>query len=155
MRKWPAYGVAVLMLGYAVGKAAFAVQGRLGFPTGPVVSAAEQERYFLNPSLAQSFAAVSGIVGAMLALATIGAFGRRVPRRLMLVALAVLVVGVGAGSVVMVLDGFVGLGIGWQWYHGVVGLITFVLLVAMARGYFGADAGGDDTGDAEDLEEAR
>lgn len=136
MRKIPAYGVALLMLGYSVGKAVFAVQARLGFPSGPVVSAAEERAYFLDPTVAQAFAAVSGLAGAALALATVGAFGRRIPRKLLLVGVAVLVVGVGAGAVVMVLDGFVGLGIGWRWYHAIAGLVTLVLLAAMARDTF-------------------
>ncbi|MGP3929269.1 hypothetical protein [Nonomuraea sp. KM88] len=36
-RRWPAYAVAGLFLGYAAGKAAFATQARLGFPGGPPV----------------------------------------------------------------------------------------------------------------------
>ena len=153
MRKIPAYGVAFLMLGYAVGKAAFAVEGRLGFPSGPAVPAAEQAAYFLNPSVAQALAAVSGVLGAALALATVSGFGCRVPRKLLLVGVLLLVVGVGAGALVMVLDGFVGLGIGWQWYHGVVGLVMLCLLAALAHSSLRADAGSDHASDTERLEQ--
>jgi hypothetical protein len=152
MRKIPAYGVALLMLGYAVGKAVFAVEGRLGFPSGPAVPAAEQAAYFLNPSVAQALAAVSGVLGAALALATVSGFGRRVPRKLLLVGVLLLVVGVGAGAAVMVLDGFVGLGIGWQWYHGIVGLIMVCLLAATAHGFLRSDSGSDHARDSERLQ---
>lgn len=37
--------MAVLFLGYALGKAVRAVQGRLGFPGGPDPSAGDYERY--------------------------------------------------------------------------------------------------------------
>ena len=153
MRRIPAYGVAVLMIGYAVGKAVFAVEGRLGFPSGPIVPPDAAEAYFLNPALAQAFAAISGLAGAALALATVSSFGRRVPRKLLLAGVLLLAVGVGAGAVVMVLDGFVGLGIGWQWYHGVVGLVMLGLLAALAHSSLRADAGRDHTGDAERLQE--
>ncbi|MGW5191108.1 hypothetical protein ACWEOO_17785 [Kribbella sp. NPDC004138] len=153
MRRIPAYGVAVVMIGYAVGKAVFAVEGRLGFPSGPIVPPEAAEAYFLNPALAQAFAAISGLAGAALALATVSPFGRRVPRKLLLAGVLLLAIGVGAGAVVMVLDGFVGLGIGWQWYHGVAGLVVLGLLAALAHGSLRADAGRDHAADAERLQE--
>ncbi|MGN9766121.1 hypothetical protein ACTMS2_13255 [Micromonospora sp. SD12] len=137
-RRWPAYAVAALFLAYAVGKAAFALDSRLGFPGGPVVPAAEHERYardVMGVATAQWSAVVSGVVGACLALATVTAPGRRVPRPLMLLALAGMLLAVGAGATIMVVDGFVGIGVGWQWYHGVLGLVVIGLLVAMIRSY--------------------
>ncbi|MGK5520082.1 hypothetical protein ACSNN9_12070 [Micromonospora sp. URMC 107] len=80
-RRWPAYAVAVLFLAYAVGKAAFALDSRLGFPGGPVVPAAEHDRYardVMGVATAQWSAAASGVAGACLALATVTAPGRRV-----------------------------------------------------------------------------
>ncbi|MEU5861240.1 hypothetical protein ABZ815_08720 [Nonomuraea sp. NPDC047529] len=137
-RRWPAYGLAALMLGYAAGKAVFAVQGRLGFPGGPPVPAAEAARYFLDPSLAQGFAAASGVLGACLVLATVTAVGRRLPRGVVLAALAVMLAAVGGGAGIMILDGFVGLGVGWRWYHGIVGLVVLGLATEMTRSYWTA-----------------
>ncbi len=127
--------MAVLFLGYAVGKAAFAVESRLGFPGGPPVSAAEAEGYFLDPAVAQWSAAATGVLGAGLALATVTALGRRVPRAVMLLALTGMLVAVGGGAGIMVLDGFVGFGVGWRWYHGVLGIVVVGLLLATIRSY--------------------
>ena len=135
-RRWPAYALAVLFLGYAAGKAVFAAQARLGFPGGPPVSAAEAEGYFLEPALAQWFATASGVVGAGIALATVTTWGlRQVPRTLMLVVLAGMALAVVGGAGIMVLDGFIGLGVGWRWYHGVLGLVVGGLCVEMVRSY--------------------
>ncbi|MEH1014349.1 hypothetical protein V6U90_14700 [Micromonospora sp. CPCC 206060] len=134
-RRWPAYVMAVLFLGYAAGKAAFALQSRLGFPGGPPVSAAEAQRYFMDPATAQWCATATGVLGASLALATVTPLGRRVPRALMLLVLAGMLLAVGGGAVIMILDGFVGTGIGWQWYHGVLGIVVIGLLLAMIRSY--------------------
>lgn len=139
-RRWPAYAMAVLSLGYAFGKAVYAAQGKLGFPTGPVVPAEEYESYardLMDVSLSQWLGATTGLLGAVLSLATVTAAGRRVPRKLMLVCLAAMVVGVGAGAAVLVLDGFIGLGVGWKWFHGVVGSATLALLIAMVWTYVG------------------
>jgi hypothetical protein len=135
-RRWPAYALAVLFLGYAAGKAVFAAQSRLGFPGGPPVSAAETEAYFLDPAVAQWFATASGVVGAAIALATVTPWAlRRVPRTVMLVVLAGMALAVVGGAGIMVLDGFVGLGVGWRWYHGVLGLVVGGLCVEMVRSY--------------------
>ncbi|MCP3802152.1 hypothetical protein NLX83_23065 [Allokutzneria sp. A3M-2-11 16] len=134
-RRWPAYAVAVLFLGYAAGKAAFAMQSRLGFPGGPPVSAAETANYFLDAATAQWFASASGVVGACIALATVTALGRRVPRTVMLVVLTVMLLAVGGGAVIMIVDAFVGLGVGWQWHHGVLGMLMIALLLDMTRSY--------------------
>ncbi|MGW3655687.1 hypothetical protein ACWD6R_08245 [Streptomyces sp. NPDC005151] len=136
--RWPAYAMAVLFLGYAAGKAVFAAQGKLGFPGGPVVPPEEYERYvrdMMDVATAQWLAASNGLLGAMLVMATVTGVGRRVPRVLMLPALAVASVGVGAGMVVMAADGFVGLGVGWQWYHGALGIVVLGLLMATIRSY--------------------
>ncbi|MER5262190.1 hypothetical protein ABTZ99_08925 [Actinosynnema sp. NPDC002837] len=135
-RRWPAYALAVLFLGYAAGKAVFAAQSRLGFPGGPPVSAAEAEAYFLDPAVAQWFATASGVVGAAIALATVTPWAlRRVPRTVMLVVLAGMALAVVGGAGIMVLDGFLGLGVGWRWYHGVLGLVVGGLCVEMVRSY--------------------
>lgn len=36
----------------------------------------------------------------------------------------------------MVVDGFVGVGIGWRWYHGLLGLLAIGLSAAMTRAYW-------------------
>jgi hypothetical protein len=138
-RRWPACALAVVFLGYAAGKAAFAVQGRLGFPGGPPVPAAETADYFLDPAPAQWFAAASGVVGACLMLLTVAPRGRRAPRRLMLLVLAAALVTVGYGAGVMVVDGFVGVGVGWRWYHGVLGLVVLALFGETVRSYWVRD----------------
>jgi hypothetical protein len=127
--------VAVLFLGYAAGKAAFALQARLGFPGGPPVSAAEAAGYFLDPATAQWFATASGVLGACVAIATVTALGRRVPRTLMLLVLAGMLLAVGGGAGIMIVDGFVGLGVGWQWHHGVLGMVVIGLFLEMLRSY--------------------
>ena len=137
-RKWPAYAVAVLFLGYAAGKAAFALQARLGFPGGPPVSAAEAESYFLDAATAQWFATASGVLGACVALVTVTALGRRVPRTLMLLVLAGMLLAVGGGAGIMIMDGFVGIGVGWRWYHGVLGVLVIGLFAEMLRSYAAA-----------------
>ncbi|MBB3729981.1 hypothetical protein [Nonomuraea dietziae] len=134
-RRWPAYAVAVLFLGYAAGKAAFALQARLGFPGGPPVSAAETGSYFMDAATAQWFATASGLVGACVAIATVTAMGRRVPRTLMLLVLAGMLLAVGGGAGIMILDAFVGIGVGWQWYHGVLGILVIALFLEMIRSY--------------------
>ncbi|MFI6790433.1 hypothetical protein ACIBG4_24215 [Nonomuraea sp. NPDC050383] len=134
-RRWPAYATAVLFLGYAVGKAAFALQARLGFPGGPPVSAAETESYFLDAAAGQWLAAATGVLGACVAIATVTALGRRVPRPLMLLVLAGMLLAVGGGAGIMILDGFVGIGVGWQWYHGVLGAVVIGLFLEMTRSY--------------------
>jgi hypothetical protein len=126
----------VLFLGYAVGKAAFAIQGRLGFPGGPPVSAAQTEDYFLEPALAQWFASASGVLGACLVLSTVLPVGRRLPRRLMLFVLTGMLVTIGYGAGVMIVDGFVGVGVGWRWYHGVLGLVLLALSGETLRAYW-------------------
>ncbi|SDM70283.1 hypothetical protein [Allokutzneria albata] len=134
-RRWPAYTLALLFLGYAAGKAAFAVQARLGFPGGPPVSAEETASYVLDPATAQWFASASGVAGACIALATVTAVGCRVPRTVMLAVLAVLLLAVGGGAAIMVVDAFIGIGVGWQWYHGVLGIVAIALLAEMTRSY--------------------
>ncbi|MEU9837164.1 hypothetical protein AB0D67_36980 [Streptosporangium sp. NPDC048047] len=137
-RRWPAYAMALLMLGYAAGKAAFALQARLGFPGGPPVSAAEAEGYFLDPALAQWTASASGVLGACVAVVTVTALGRRAPRTPMLLVLAAMTLAVLGGGGIMALDGFVGIGVGWRWYHGVLGVAAIALSVEMFRSYAAA-----------------
>ncbi len=134
-RRWPAYTLAVLFLGYAAGKAVFAVRGTLGFPGGPPVSAAEHGTYardMMDPAVAQWLAVATGLVAAVVVLATVTGWARR-SRVPVLLGLAGVGVGTGAGTTIMVLDGFIGLGVGWSWYHGVVGLVASALLVATTR----------------------
>lgn len=137
--RWPAYTMAVLFLGYAVGKASYAAQGRLGFPGGPVVPADEYERYareVADVALVQWLGVPTGLLAAALVLATVTAVGRRVPRVLMLPALVGMLVAVGGGAAIMVVDGFVGIGVGWQWYHGVLGVVVAGLLAATVWSYW-------------------
>ncbi|KGN34212.1 hypothetical protein N802_12600 [Knoellia sinensis KCTC 19936] len=138
-RKWPAYVMAVLSLGYALGKATYAVQGKLGFPTGPEVPAEEYlsyQRDLMNVSVAQWLGCATGLLGAAIAWATVTPAGRRVPRPLMLLALVGMLVGVGAGAGVLVIDGFVGLGVGWQWFHGIAGVVVLAVMGLMTRSWF-------------------
>lgn len=137
-RRWPAYALAVLFLGYAAGKAVFAAQSKLGFPGGPQVPAAEHERYareVMDVATAQWLAVATGLLCALLVIATVTRVGRRAPRVPMLVALAGVLVAVGAGAGTMVLDGFIDLGVGWSWYHGIVGIVVIGLLVATIHSY--------------------
>jgi hypothetical protein len=132
-RRWPAYALAVLLLGYAAGKAAFAAQGRLGFPGGPPVSAAEHERYartVMDVATTQWLAAATGLLGALLVIATVTRLGRRVPPLAMLLLLAGLLIGMGAGAATLIVDGFGGPGPGWSWHYGVVGVVLLGLLIA-------------------------
>src|SRR5690606_18200644 len=138
MTRWSACATAVLFLGCATGKAVYATQGRLGFPGGPAVPAAEHERYareMMDVAAAQWTAAGNGVLGAVLVLLTVTALGRRLPRLPMLVVLGVALLGVGAGAAVMAVDGFVGLGVGWRWYHGLAGLAAVALMAATVRSY--------------------
>ena len=137
-RRWPAYALAVLFLGYAAGKAAFAWQARLGFPGGPPVSAAETQSYFMDAATGQWLAAASGVLAACLALATVTNVGHRVPRTFMLLVLVGMLLAVGYGAGIMMVDSFVGIGVGWQWYHGVLGAVALVLFVEMTRSYAAA-----------------
>ncbi|NBE98243.1 hypothetical protein FE391_31865 [Nonomuraea sp. KC401] len=134
-RRWPAYGVAGSFLGYAAGKAAFATQARLGFPGGPPVSPAEAAGYFLDPAAAQWLAAASGVAGAGVVLLTVLPLGRRVPRRLMLPVLAVMALAVGGGGGIMAVDGLIGIGVGWGWHHGLLGLAVTGLFLETIRSY--------------------
>ncbi|MDP9869560.1 MULTISPECIES: hypothetical protein [Streptosporangium] len=137
-RRWPAYALALLFLGYAGGKAAFALQARLGFPGGPPVSAAEAGSYFMDAASAQWLATASGVLGACVAVATVTELGRRVPRALMLLILAGMLPAVGGGAGIMILDGIIGIGVGWRWYHAVLGAVVIWLSVEMARSYMTA-----------------
>lgn len=137
-RRWPAYALAVLFLLYAAGKAVFATQAQLGFPGGPVVSVAEHESYardFMDVATAQWSATASGVLAACLAVATVTRLGRRVPRILMLLVLIGILLAVGAGAMIMIVDGFIGIGVGWQWYHGVLGIVVIGLLLETIRSY--------------------
>ncbi|MEV5570291.1 hypothetical protein AB0L06_09580 [Spirillospora sp. NPDC052269] len=134
-RRWPAFALAVVFLAYAVGKAAYAMQARLGFPGGPPVSDAETHDYFLDPALAQWFATFTGILAAGVALTTVTSFGRRVPRPFMLLVLAAMAVAVLGGGGIMALDAFIGLGVGWNAYYGVLGIVMVALFAETTRSY--------------------
>lgn len=114
------------------------MQARLGFPGGPPVTDAETKDYFLDPALAQWFATATGVLAAVVALATVTAAGRRVPRPLMLLVLAGMAVAVLAGGGIMALDAFVGLGVGWNAYFGVVGVAMVALFAETTRSYLRA-----------------
>lgn len=136
--RWPAWAMAVLFLGYASGKAVFAAHGKLGFPGGPRVPAGEYEVYareVMDVATAQWLAAANGLLGAVLVVATVTVVGHRLPRWLMLPALGLALVGVGAAAVVMVGDGFLGFGVGWSWCHGVLGIVALALMAATVWSY--------------------
>ena len=136
--RWPGWTMAALSLGYGLGKALFAARGKLGFPGGPAVPAEEYTRYadeMMDVAAAQWLAAANGLVCAALFAATVAGVGRRVPRPVMLGALTLTSLGAGAGMVVLVADGFVGFGVGWRWYHGVLGVVVLGLLAAAFRSY--------------------
>ena len=80
-------------------------------------------------------ASATGVMGALIAVATVTTLGRRVPRKLMLLVLAVMVLAVGGGAAIMAVDGFIGVGIGWRWYHGLLGIHAMALLQEMTRSY--------------------
>ncbi|TDD21157.1 hypothetical protein [Nonomuraea diastatica] len=134
-RCWPAYAVAGLFLGYAAGKAVFAAQDRLGFPGGPPVPASEAASYFMDAATAQWLAAASGVAGAGVVLLTVLPLGRRVPGRLMLLVLAGMAAAVVGGGIIMAVDGFIGIGVGWQWHHGLLGIAVIVLFLETIRSY--------------------
>ncbi len=103
-----------------------------------MVPASEYERYareMMGVATTQWLAVVTGLLGAVLVMATVTRVGRRVPRVLMLLALAGALVGAGAGATIVVVDGFVGLGVGWQWHQGVLGIVVLALLVATIGSY--------------------
>lgn len=130
--------MAVLFLGYAAGKAAFAAQGRLEFPGGPPVPVAEYERYtreVMGVATAQWSAAATGLLGAVLVMTTVTPMGRRTPRRLLLLVLAVAVVAIGAGAMIVAVHGFVGLGVDWRWYHAIAALVVMALMIATTWSY--------------------
>ncbi|MET9315329.1 hypothetical protein ABZX12_26230 [Kribbella sp. NPDC003505] len=134
-RRWPAYLMAVLLLGYAVGKAVFAMRSRPGFPSGPP---AEGHSFVLSTVTTQWLAAATATIGAGLCVVSAMEVGLKAPRRLMLPALVLLTLSVGAGAAIVVIDGFIGLGLGWHWYHGAVGLVAIGLITAMFRSYLTA-----------------
>ena len=140
--RWPAYTMAVLFLGYALGKAVRAGQGRLGFPGGPDPSASDYERYsqVVDVATAQWAAVATGLVAAALVLATVTAVGRRIPRPLMLGLLVLALVGLGSGVVMIAAGGFFGIGADWQWYHALAGIAVMALLTATTWSYARATA---------------
>ncbi|SIO89910.1 hypothetical protein BQ8420_24005 [Nocardiopsis sp. JB363] len=128
----------VAFLGYALGKAYYASQGRLGFPGGPDVPPEAYERpvsAVLGVAAEQWLAAATGLAGALLILAAVTEAGRRVPRPLMLLLLSGALLGVGAAAVAMAADAFLGMGPGWEWYHGLLGIVALVLMVATTVSY--------------------
>ncbi|MEU3019188.1 hypothetical protein ABZ635_17555 [Nocardiopsis sp. NPDC007018] len=136
--RWPAITMAALFLGYALGKAVRAVQGRLGFPGGPVPSASEHAWYaehVMDVATAQWCAVATGLAAAALVLATVVPAGRLVPRPLMLGALGVTLVAFGFGVVMIVAGGFFGVGADWTRYHAVAGVAVMVLLTWTALVY--------------------
>ncbi len=53
----------------------------------------------------------------------------------MLLVLAGMGLAVAGGGGIMIVDGFVGIGVGWRWYHGVLGAVAIVLSLEMIRSY--------------------
>lgn len=134
-RRWPAYLMTVMLLGYALAKVVFAMQTRLGFPSGLPTA---EHIVLLKAEIAQRLVAGGAVIGAGLSLVSATKIGRRAPRTVMLPALALMALSVGAGAVVVVLDAFIDLGIGWRWYHGAVGLVAIGLCAALIHSYIKA-----------------
>ncbi|GAA4036716.1 hypothetical protein GCM10022247_73180 [Allokutzneria multivorans] len=77
---------------------------------------------FRQSLTAQWFVCPSGVLGTCIAFATITTAARGVPRTVMLLA-------VGSGAVIV--DAFIGIGVGWRWHHGILSLSVIALLVEM------------------------
>jgi hypothetical protein len=130
--------LAALFLAYGLGKAVFAAQGKLGFPGGPVVPAEDYVTYardMMDVPTAQWLAASNGLLGALLFLTTVTSLAHRIPRLLLLPVLALASIGIAAGMAILIADGFIGLGVGWRWYHGVLGLAVLSLQALAIRSY--------------------
>jgi hypothetical protein len=80
---WPAYLCAAGFLAYAGMKATYAVQGKLGMPFGEEVPQSAYDELG-HVSLRQGTLAAMGAGAALLALASVQGWGRRIPRWLML-----------------------------------------------------------------------
>jgi hypothetical protein len=114
---WPAYACAGGLLVYAVGKAYYASQNRLGVPGGSHVPAVAYQELG-HVALRQSTLATAGLVGMLLALATVAPpdrWGWRwLPRWLLLVGLWGALVPMAAGApylvYTLVTDGWPALG---------------------------------------------
>src|SRR6478735_3716085 len=106
------------------------------------VSPAEHERYardVMDVATTQWLGVATGLLGVVLVMATVTAVGRRVPRKLMLLMLGAAFVGLGAGAVILIVDGFTGLfGVGWQWPHGILGIFMLGLMAGTIWSYAGA-----------------
>ena len=94
---WPAYLCAAALLTYSAEKAYYATQGRIGIPGGRHVPDSAYEELH-HVALRQWTLSTVGFAGAMLALATVTAPGRHVPRWLMLTALWGALVPMAAGA---------------------------------------------------------
>lgn len=83
---WPAYACAAGFLAYAGMKATYAVQGKLGMPFGEEVPQSAYEELG-HVALRQWTLAAMGAGAAVLALASVQGWGRRIPRWMMLTAM--------------------------------------------------------------------
>lgn len=107
---WPASAACLCSLVYAAIKLSYAVDGRVGFPGFP----GSDDATYDNITLRQvGLAAVAG-AGALIALATIRPWGRRIPRLLLLTAVWIGFVMLIAGALSFLLAVSVGPGpAGW------------------------------------------
>lgn len=80
---WPAYLSAAAFLAYAGMKASYAVQGKLGLPIGEEVPPEAYEELG-HVALRQWTLAAMGAGAALVALASVQGWGRRIPRWMML-----------------------------------------------------------------------
>jgi hypothetical protein len=100
-RLWPGYVCAAGLLVYAVEKAYYATQGRLGIPGGPHVPDSAYQQLG-HVAARQWTLATVGLAAALLALATVLPIGRRpgwpLPRWLLLTGLWAAVVPMVAGA---------------------------------------------------------
>ncbi|SHE58408.1 DUF3995 domain-containing protein [Streptoalloteichus hindustanus] len=130
---WPAYLVTADLLVYAGAKAYLAAEDRLGIPGGPRVPA-EAYQQLDHVWARQLGLAGMGVLAAVLALATVRPWGRRIPRWLVLTALGVQFVLSAMGASAIVTGVFLGPDpLGWPQFlgvlHSVAGLALWGVMV--------------------------
>lgn len=132
---WPAYLCATALFVYAVEKAYYAGQGRLGIPGGPTVPDSDYQD-LPHVALRQWTLSALGLAGALLVLAGVTGAGRSVPRRLMLLALWGALVPMVAGLPYVLGDGWTGTeSFGHRLVGGVRPIAQVGVWVAMAWSY--------------------
>jgi hypothetical protein len=122
-----AYVAAAGWLGYATQKIYMAAIGKLGMPGG--VAPERVQVQYDHPSLAQAGNAALGVLTAVVVLATVQAWARRIPARVLLTVLAAASVPVVAG-VVITLTRLPDNADGAAWWERLDGLLYGVQVLA-------------------------